>query len=205
MAIYERLQVFVSSKMEELGPERQAIKTALNNLKVDGSVFEEDAGARPETIRQTSLEEVEAADLYVGVFWKGYGDYTIEEYEHAHKLGKDCLIYEKRCDLENRDPRLQSFLDRTGQVETGHTPRWFETPEELAEIIQQDVQRWQARKVRERYKPQINVNLSLADIRERDQLLILLRKVDQTWIENVLEQSVHSEALIALGIEWAEA
>jgi hypothetical protein len=79
MAIYERLRVFVSSKMEELGPERQAIKTALNNLKVDGWVFEEDAGARPETIRQTFLEEVEAADLYVGVFWKGYGDSTAHE------------------------------------------------------------------------------------------------------------------------------
>src|SRR5215831_15851469 len=205
MAIYERLRVFVSSKMEELGPERQAIKTALNNLKVDGWVFEEDAGARPETIRQTFLEEVEVADLYVGVFWKGYGDYTIEEYEHAHKLGKDCLIYEKRSDLEDRDPRLQSFLDRVGQVETGHTPRWFKTSEELGEIIENDVACWQVRKVRERYTPQINVNLSLADSRERDQLLILLRNVKRFWIENVLEQSVHGEALIALGKEWAEA
>jgi hypothetical protein len=205
MAIYERLRVFVSSKMEELGPERQAIKTALNNLKVDGWMFEEDAGARPQTIRQTFLEEVKAADLYVGVFWKGYGDYTIEEYEHSCKLGKDCLIYEKRPDLEGRDPRLQSFLDRVGQVETGLTIQRFETPEELAEIIQQDVQRWQVRKVRERYKPQINVNLSLAESRERDQLLILLHYVKQFWIENVLEQSVHSEALIALGKEWAEA
>src|SRR5215471_7474346 len=175
MAIYERLRVFVSSKMEELGPERQAIKPALNNLKVDGWVFEEDAGARPQTIRQTFLEEVEAADLYVGVFWKGCGQYTIEEYEHACKLGKDCLIYEKRLDLKGRDPNLQSFLDRIGQVETGLTIQRFETPEELATIIEQDLARWQAHKVRERYKPRIKVNLSLAESRERDQLLILLR------------------------------
>src|SRR5262249_50461645 len=107
MSIYERLRVFVSSKMEELGPERQAIKTALNNLKVNSWGFEEDAGARPQSIRHAFLEEVEAADLYVGSFWKGYGDYTVEEYEHAEKLGKDCLIYEKRSDfLEDVRPAI---------------------------------------------------------------------------------------------------
>jgi hypothetical protein len=49
--------------------------------------------------------------------------YTIEEFEHARKLGKDCLIYEKRAALDGqRDPRLQGFLDRLGNVETGLTP-----------------------------------------------------------------------------------
>ena len=83
MDIYPRLRVFVSSKMQELAAERQAIKAALDALRVDGWVFEQDAGARTETIQQTYTEQLVAADLYVGVFWKGYGDYTIEEYEHA--------------------------------------------------------------------------------------------------------------------------
>src|SRR5215475_448878 len=134
--IFQRLRVFVSSKMQELAPERQALKTALEALKVDAWVFEQDAGARPESIQKAFLGEVEAADLYIGLFWKGYGEYTIEEYEHARKLGKDCLIYEKRAALNGeRDSRLQQFLDQLGDVKSGLTIKWFNTPDELSEAV----------------------------------------------------------------------
>jgi eukaryotic-like serine/threonine-protein kinase len=204
--IFQRLRVFVSSKMQELAPERQALKTALDTLKVDAWVFEQDAGARPESIQKAFLEEVEAADLYIGLFWKGYGEYTIEEYEHARKLGKDCLIYEKRAALNGqRDPRLQAFLDQLGNVETGLTIKWFEDAVQLNEAIKDDVARWQARKIRELHKPRINVNLSLAEKKERDELLILLRKVKEFWVEGVLVKSIHGQALIDLGKEaWTE-
>jgi hypothetical protein len=43
--IFQRLRVFVSSKMRELAPERQALKVALDALRVDAWVFEEDSGA----------------------------------------------------------------------------------------------------------------------------------------------------------------
>ena len=204
--IFPRLRVFVSSKMQELAPERQALKKALDDLKVDAWVFEQDAGARPESIQKAFLDEVEAADLYVGLFWKGYGDYTIEEYEHAQKLGRDCLIYEKRAALNGqRDPRLQGFLDRVGNVEAGLTIKWFNEPTELTEAIKNDIQRLQARIFRERRAPRINVNISLAEQKQRDELLILLRKVKEFWVEGVLEKSVHGQALIDLGKEeWNE-
>jgi len=204
--IFQRLRVFVSSKMQELAPERQAVRAALDALKVDAWVFEHDAGAQPVSIEKAFLEEVEAADLYIGLFWKGYGDYTIEEYEHARKLGKDCLIYEKRAALNGqRDSRLQAFLDRLGNVETGLTIKWFDDPLQLSEAIKYDVARWQARKIRERTTPRININLSLAEKKERDELLILLRKVKEFWVEGVLEKSVHGQALIDLGKEaWTE-
>jgi eukaryotic-like serine/threonine-protein kinase len=204
--IFQRLRVFVSSKMQELAPERQALKAALDALKVDAWVFEQDAGARPVSIEKAFLEEVEAADLYIGLFWKGYGDYTIEEYEHARRLGKDCLIYEKRAALNGqRDPRLQEFLDRLGNVEKGLTIKWFDDSLQLSEAIKDDVQRLQAKIYRERSKPRININLSLAEKKERDELLILLRKVKEFWVEGVLENSLHGQALIDLGKEaWAE-
>jgi hypothetical protein len=204
--IFQRLRVFVSSRIQELAPERQAIRLALEELKVDAWVFEQDAGARPVSIEKAFLEEVQAADLYIGLFWKGYGAYTIEEYDHARQLGKDCLIYEKRAGLEEeRDPRLQEFLDRVGNVETGLAIKRFDDPVELSEAIKDDVARWQARIVRQRSAPRIPLSLSLAETRERDQLLILLRKVKQFWIEGVLEKSVHGEALIELGKEvWSE-
>ena len=108
------LRAFISSKMEELALERMTIRAALAELHIEAFVFEKDAGARPYSIQQTYLEELEAANLYIGVFWKGYGKYTIEEYEHAQTLGMDCLIYEKREEVGNgRDPELQAFLDRS--------------------------------------------------------------------------------------------
>ena len=64
---YPRLTVFVSSKMNELATERQAVKDALNEILVDAWVFEADAGARPQPIQQTYLEEV-GADLTSAFF-----------------------------------------------------------------------------------------------------------------------------------------
>src|SRR5215470_11897078 len=204
--IFQRLRVFVSSKMAELAPERRALKTALEALKVEAWVFEQDAGARPESIQKAFLGEVDAADLYIGLFWKGYGEYTIEEYEHAQKLGKDCLIYEKRAALDGkRDPRLQAFLDRLDNVETGVTIKWFNDPLQLSEAVKDDVQRLQAQIYRKRSTPRINFTLSSAEKKDRDDLLILLRKVKEFWVEGVLEKSVHGQALIDLGKEvWTE-
>ena len=42
----QRLQVFVSSKMQELAPERDAIKAALAKMEIETFVFERDAGAQ---------------------------------------------------------------------------------------------------------------------------------------------------------------
>ena len=89
----QRLQVFVSSKMQELAAEREVIEAALAEMEIDAFVFEHDAGAQSQSIQQTFLQSVETSDLYVGLFWKGYGAYTIEEFEHAQMLGMDCLIY----------------------------------------------------------------------------------------------------------------
>ena len=136
--------------MQELALERQVIGAALSELLVDTFIFETDAGARPQSIQETYLEEVDASDLYVGVFWKGYGAYTIDEFEHAQTLGMDCLIYEKRQDIEEgRDPDLEDFLNRLGKVESGLTIGRFSTPGELGERVKKDVAQWQAEKVRE--------------------------------------------------------
>lgn len=204
--IFPRLRVFVSSKMQELAPEREAIKVALDELKVDAWVFEQDAGARPESMEKTFLEEVEAADLYIGLFWKGYGDYTIEEYEYARKLGKDCLIYEKRAGLNGqRDPTLQAFLDQLSNVKDGVTIKWFDDCIQLSEAIKDDVAKWQARIVRERQTPRISITLTLAEKKERDELLILLKKVKEFWVEGVLKHSVYGQVLVDIGKEaWIE-
>lgn len=103
--------------MTELSSERQIVIKALEALGIDAWVFEKDAGARAKSPQETYLEELQKADIYIGIFWKGYGDYTISEFEQSQQLGKPCLIYEKRMDIDNRDPELQAFLDEISQVE----------------------------------------------------------------------------------------
>jgi len=151
----QQLRVFVSSKMDELAQEREIIKRALSERGLEAWVFERDSGARPGSIQQTYLAEVEAADLYLGIFWKGYGPYTVDEFEQARLLGMDCLVYEKREAIDNgRDPQLQAFLDRLSTVEDGVTIKWFRTAEELGNFAKEDIAAWQARVVREkREKP----------------------------------------------------
>ena len=142
--------------MQELAPEREAVTSALSDLLIDAWVFEKDAGARPTSIQGTYLKELDEADLYIGIFWKGYGEYTIEEFDYARAKGKDCLIYEKREAIEGaRDPALQDFLDRLSKVESGLTIRWFHRPEELADFIKQDVAAWQTELVRRARRPQL--------------------------------------------------
>jgi Domain of unknown function (DUF4062)/inactive STAND len=142
------LRVFVSSKMEELAEERQAIQTALKELFIASFVFEVDAGPRETTIEQTFVEELREADLYIGIFWRGYGEYTIQEYQTAVDLGMDRLIFEKRVAVEQRDPELQQFLDGISHVREGVTICWFTTQDELRNIVKQAVQKWLTSKVR---------------------------------------------------------
>ncbi|HVB23807.1 MAG TPA: DUF4062 domain-containing protein [Ktedonobacteraceae bacterium] len=137
------LSLFISSKMQELIEERQALQAALSQYHMYGWLWEKDAGARPDSVRATYLKYVEACDLYIGLFWLGYGPYTIEEYHHARRHNKPCLIYEKHVDIDKRDPLLQSFLDGIGHVEndTGVSICRFKTSTELVEHVQNDVQR----------------------------------------------------------------
>jgi eukaryotic-like serine/threonine-protein kinase len=198
--IYERLRIFVSSRMQELAPERAAIRVALTQLNMDGWIFEMDAGARPQGIQQTYKREIDDADLYVGLFWRDYGDYTIDEFTYANEKHKDCLIYEKRAGIDDqRDPKLQAFLDQIGKVETGLTVRWFNTVEELSEGVRQDVARWQTQKIRELRDINVRYKTSPVDAGEQRDLKVLLGKVGHFWVQGVLERSMQRARMLEIG------
>jgi hypothetical protein len=143
------LRVFISGLVQELAAERAVIRTALNELYADAYCFEQDAGAAAGDVSTQIADELRTADLYVGLFWKGYGVHSLGEYELARRLGKPCLVYEKRADLERRSPKLQAFLDEISDVRSGLTIRWFKTSDELARMVKNDFATWLARKVRE--------------------------------------------------------
>ncbi len=137
----DALRVFLSSRMEELAPERAAVRAALEAEGVLAWAFEADAGARPGSARQTYLEELAVSDVYVGIFWKGYGAYTVDEFDAAGASELPRLVYEKTTESADREPKLQAFLDEVGDVERGATIRRFATPSELGELVAGDIRR----------------------------------------------------------------
>ncbi len=139
----DRLRVFISSRMQELAAERAAVERALEEIGVDAFVFEGDAGARPGSAVDTYRQELVRSDVYLGLFWLGHGDYTVDEYRTAVRHGLPCLVYEKPPAAgEARDPALQAFLDEIGHVETGHvTSAWFEDTAQLVAWVRRDVER----------------------------------------------------------------
>ncbi len=139
--------VFVSSKMRELAAEREALIDLLAELGGDevslrAWVFEESAHASNESIRKVYLDALRQSALYIGLFWNEYGEWTIDEFEHATAWGIDRHLYVKDIDAEQRDPRLQAFLDRQSDVRFGITPRWFRTQHEFIEQVSKSIERW---------------------------------------------------------------
>lgn len=145
----QRLNIFISSAMLELHDERILLK---NDFKVhqdiDTFVFEADAGARPESIQRAYLDEVAAADLYIGIFWNHYGEATIEEFRHAKALGKPCFIYVKDFQV-SRDKRLEVFLNEIADLRTGVVYRRFNNILDLIGFARKDVQNWLVREWRQ--------------------------------------------------------
>jgi tetratricopeptide (TPR) repeat protein len=139
--------VFVSSKMKELAPERQALHKLLPQLstdlvKVRAWVFEDDAPAASKSIREVYLDALKRSGLYIGVFWNEYGEWTIDEFQRATEWSIDRHIYVKNVQAEQRDPRLQTFLDEQSNVVSGITPKWFTSVDDLCQQVRVSIEAW---------------------------------------------------------------
>jgi tetratricopeptide (TPR) repeat protein len=134
------IRVFVSSKMAELAQERKIIAEALEQIFILPWVYEDEAGAQSQSIQQTYSHALDDSDIYLGVFWKGYGHYTVEdEFARAAEKGIPRLIYEKRQNIDERDPKLQNFLDSISGVTDGLTIQRYTEPAELREMVKRDL------------------------------------------------------------------
>lgn len=141
------IKVFVSSKMQELRPERDALAESLPQLsgpsfQIKPWIFEADAAASAQSIRQVYRQALDESDLYIGIFWNQYGQWTIDEFHRAGELGIPRHIYVKQTDPEQREPRLTQFLNDQADVRFGITPRWFTDVEDLCQQIDKSVEQW---------------------------------------------------------------
>lgn len=142
-----QLNIFISSKMVELAAERRLLQELIPTLDTDlvrlrAWVFEADAPASNASIREVYLNALKHSALYLGLFWNQYGEWTIDEFERASEWGIDRHIYVKNVNAEQRDPKLQKFLEQQSDVISGITPKWFRTPEELCEQVSRSIQVW---------------------------------------------------------------
>jgi predicted NACHT family NTPase len=145
----EKLKVFISSKMAELRDVREVVAKALDDRGIEAWVYEAHAGARPEDVVETSLSEVETADIYVGLFWQKYGEVTVQEYRHARALDKPCFVYIRDKDIQ-REKALEDFLEsEVYDLEKGVTYDYFDSAIELGEQVADNIMAWLVRRHRE--------------------------------------------------------
>lgn len=162
------LDVFISSKMQELRPERDALYALFptldyGDIKLRAWVFETDAPASEQSIRESYLKALENSALYLGLFWNQYGAYTIDEFDRATEWGMERHIYVKDVDAKNREPKLDEFLKKYGDVTSGITPKWFKTTDELCAAVKNAIETWIEERLRRRASAASAVHLTDPD------------------------------------------
>src|SRR3984957_12879976 len=109
----QRLRVFVSSTLQELAAERQAVRDAVTHLRLVPVMFE--LGARPHPPRQVYRSYLAQSQVFVGVYWQSYGwvapgeQVSGLEDEYLLAAGLPRLIYVKSPAPE-RESRLAEML-----------------------------------------------------------------------------------------------
>jgi hypothetical protein len=137
----QRLRVFVSSTLDELASEREAVRDAVQALRLSPVMFE--LGSRPHPPRELYRAYLAQSDVFVGVYWERYGWVAPEEqvsgledeYELSGALPK--LIYIKSPAPE-REPRLTELLSRIRDDDRVSYKR-FATAAELRRLVEDDL------------------------------------------------------------------
>jgi hypothetical protein len=161
----ETFRVMISSTVNDLHQERDAAERAIRALHLD-RFRAETFGSLPHTPRKVCESLAKECDLFILIIGQRYG-YVIEpegisvvqlEYEVARAENpKKILVYVKNN--EERESRLQEFLQKVQDFESGYFRSSFDTPEELYERIHIDVARWLASQAKQKAQIQKQPNM----------------------------------------------
>ncbi len=197
----DRLKVFISSRMNELRDAREIVGKALQDRDIDAWIYEADASAQPDSVSATSLDAVQAADIYVGLFWKSLGDLTAEEFHRARELAKPCFVYIRDQHL-TRDPTLQHFLERyVTDAGRGVTYSYFDKVLLLAHQVADDILSWLVRTHREMTAQLSEASISKEEIEGLQQKATRLQAIT----ENPLPNGTVADYLAQQVRPWFEA
>lgn len=126
--------------MQELAPERHAVREAIESLHLTPVMFE--LGARPYPPRALYRAYLEQSDVFVGLYWESYGWVApVEEVsglEDEYRLSGDRpkLIYIK-APAPNRQPRLTELIARIQGADVSYRP--FGSADELRTLVADDL------------------------------------------------------------------
>jgi predicted ATPase len=137
----QRLRIFVSSTLQELAPERKAVRDAVTRLRLIPVLFE--LGARPQPPRQVYRAYLAQSQVFVGVYWQSYGwiapgeQMSGLEDEYLMAAGLPRLLYVKSPAPE-REPRLAAMLDRIREA-ADVSYQNFSTAADLQRLVENDL------------------------------------------------------------------
>jgi predicted ATPase len=137
----QRLRVFVSSTLQELAAERQAVRDAVERLRLVPVMFE--LGARPHPPRHVYRSYLAQSQVFVGVYWQSYGwvapgeQVSGLEDEYQLSAGRPRLIYVKSPAPE-REPRLAEMLAQIRDHDEVSYQR-FSAADELQRLVENDL------------------------------------------------------------------
>jgi predicted ATPase len=136
----DRLRVFVSSTLDELAEERQAVRAAVETLHLSPVMFE--MGARPHPPRELYRAYLDASDVFIGLYAERYGwigpgaDISGIEDEYVRSGGKPRLLYLRRHD--EREGRLDALVERI-IAEGAACFSLFDGPTDLRARVEEDL------------------------------------------------------------------
>ena len=137
----QRVRVFASSTLQELAPERQAVRDAVTRLRLVPVMFE--LGARSHPARQVYRAYLAQSQIFIGVYWQRYGwvapgePVSGLEDEYLLSAGMPRLIYVK-SPAPDRDPRLAEMLARI-ENDGAVCYQQFSSAAELQRLVENDL------------------------------------------------------------------
>jgi primosomal protein N' len=143
-----QITVFISSKMQELKEEREILYKLLPRLgdslvEIKPFLFEESTHATSKSSREVFLKELQKSELYIGVFWNKYGEWTIDEFDHATKWDIERHLYIKNVDSAERESKLSERIEKYTDVEYGIISKWFsDSKKELPRTVKKAIHDW---------------------------------------------------------------
>jgi class 3 adenylate cyclase/tetratricopeptide (TPR) repeat protein len=137
----QRLRVFISSCLQELSQEREAVRRAVETLHMTPVMFE--LGARPYPPRSLYRAYLAHSEVFIGIYWQSYGWVSSEmdlsgiedEFRLAHE--KPRLVYVKEP-APQRDPKLAELLTLM-ESEGALSYKRFSSHEELEKLVANDL------------------------------------------------------------------
>lgn len=143
----QSLRIFLSSTWVDLQPERQALETAVHNLRSTEAVEIEFYDSDPDAPLTSNLAQLDAGDLFISLIAHLYGSGFIEvAYRRARQLDMPFLIYLKDENAAvlpsfiEQDVRKRGKLNALKQELKEHTgAAMFKTPDQLAALVTADL------------------------------------------------------------------